>query len=428
MVKQWQYIPDFDDEVYNQKVEELKKTAIFRYRAIDTSAAKFNAGLAKKSKDNAFSDFQRERWVKSAAEKEYKNNFVIRMGYNRATRTISRTPTIDIYTGSTYNRKPAKEQKPIDPEKEPETRQQTMHKMSKSTKEKVRSKLLALFAACQGRKGYRAGKVNFTFLTLTFVNDVSDNLGMDILNNFFTQLRDRYGKFNYINVAERQQNGRIHFHILLDMKLPLMYVNSLWAKQQFEKGVIHEANERYLFAKYGAGVSALHTAGKYEQVKEKYNGLDIRSVNSIDGISCYLTKYITKNDGLFECATWTCSQSVSKIYTGKIIDSETFDVVCDGTKNRIKSKAGWYKDSKTGQQVFKPAREYVSELYKGQYCQIANIYNKRYYSRYMEDLNDMNREILRLSLDGEEIDTEKMRSILSMDAGEFRESRYAVEY
>lgn len=403
---------------------ELQATKHTRHRKVQTFS--FFKALANKYQDDAFHDLEREK--RFSKEVDQRHDFVFRMGYNRATRTISRNNTIDRYNGSTYNRKEIKKIDPLEIKEKNDVKSKMLNKMSKATKEKVKSKLHALFAATQGKKGYRSGKINFTFLTLTFVNDVTDNNGMDIFNKFFTQLRERYGLINYVSVSERQNNGRIHFHILLDLQLPILYINSLWAKQQFESGIIHEQNEIFLIEKYGKGVSALHTAGMYKQVQEKYNGLDVKSVTTADGISCYLTKYVTKNDGFFECRTWTCSQSVSKLFTGKLINYNVFGHTCDNAKNRIKSKEGWYKDSKTGKTVFKPAKEYISTMYNGQWCQIVTIYNKKHYNKYMFDVDEMNAEILKLSLEKKIIPDYMVKDLLSMSKFEFRAANLGIEY
>jgi hypothetical protein len=53
---------------------------------------------------------------------------------------------------------------------------------------------------------------------------------------------------------------------------------------------------------------------------ENYNpssAFDVKHINSnnIKGVVNYLTKYITKNKGQFECQVWNCSKKISRLYT-----------------------------------------------------------------------------------------------------------------
>jgi hypothetical protein len=67
-------------------------------------------------------------------------------------------------------------------------------------------------------------------------------------------------------------------------------------------------------------------------------------------------------------------------------------------------------------------------MYEGQYCQISTIYNKKVYNKYMKDVDEINKEILKLSLQKKEIDYNKMQSVLSMTKGEFWAANLGIEY
>lgn len=58
-----------------------------------------------------------------------------------------------------------------------------------------------------------------SFVTLTFLNQVSDEQAIDILRKFIDNAKKRSKGFQYIWVAERQTKndvfkGNVHFHIL----------------------------------------------------------------------------------------------------------------------------------------------------------------------------------------------------------------------
>jgi len=59
------------------------------------------------------------------------------------------------------------------------------------------------------------------FLTLTYNRDIHYTDAKKHINIFFTQLRKRYKGIKYIWAQEFQGNGRIHFHILVDINLPI---------------------------------------------------------------------------------------------------------------------------------------------------------------------------------------------------------------
>lgn len=404
--------------------------------------------LAAKTQDTCFSDYDREKLFRSQAEK--KADFVHSMSYGRAVGYISRTAEKQLYNGSTYNRKPSngyvspweiayalaseEEQERMDIERDyslyrpnkglqfyqfetigsrltkmeqaPEKGCRSdngNHTMSKLTKQKVKEKMLALYRACSGRKGYRSGVVDFTLCTLTFIAPVGDEEGMDCLGLFLNALRDRYGNMSYVSVTERQQNGNIHFHILFDMRFPISYINSLWVKQQIGQGIRNWESELKLYEDHRTTFENLHTEGKWHLVHEYLNPVDIRKVKTIDGVSAYLTNYVTKNTGSYKCAAWSCSRKVSKLFTSKLIDKKTFDKTGDPKRNCIVNK-------KTGEL-------YTNTTYYGEYCTINTIYNKTYYRRYLEDLELINKYLLKIEIPP---DREWIQQLIRVDNEEYR--------
>ena len=404
--------------------------------------------LARRYSDDAWNNEVRERRIKKEAEKRY--DFVYRMSYNKAVGYISRRDKLQLLNGSSYNRQYNRKPELTDAEKyekelldayydykntpgyglqKHDVKQEkkidkidlTKHSMSKRTKEKIRDKMLALYRACAGRKGYRAGNVNFTLLTLTFVAQVDDYTGMSVLNKFLTTLRKRYGTINYISVTERQQNGNIHFHILADMRFPIAYINSLWIKQQAEAGIRNYEGEHELMQDWGCSFSDLHNNGWHDVAQKYLNPVDVDKVKTIDGVSCYLTKYVTKNDGEFDCAVWSCSRSISRIFTNAIIDQETFYKTGDKKLNSITSRGGYYKDE-SGNQVYKPPKTFVNETYYGQYCTINSLYNKSRYKKYLDEMNDINKIILKLHLEDKVLPADAFPDVLSLKIIDFRKN------
>src|SRR5688572_23546759 len=116
------------------------------------------------------------------------------------------------YSGSSLDRKtrPKKEvKKAINEEVVESEKTEKVRIMSSRTKTKIRKKLFA-FAQLNKR---------LTFVTLTFVNEVSDQLAVKVLGKFIDNMKKRSKSFQYLWVAERQEANKtfpdnIHFHMI----------------------------------------------------------------------------------------------------------------------------------------------------------------------------------------------------------------------
>ena len=244
--------------------------------------------------------------------------------------------------------------------------------MSRRTKIKIKEKMLAVFAA---------SKNNFTLCTLTMVNDCEDTKAVKMLNKFLTATKKQIGAYNYVWVAERQENGRIHFHMVVDHRLDINYVNSLWIIQQYNAGVMHDAANKKLMLEAGLTFKQLHKQGeKGHKLAHKYlNPVDIIKVNSIDGVSAYLTNYVIKNETKMSCAIWHCNRNVSKLFTKQLISRAAFDKSSDGKLNQITSRKG---------------KVYENKTFVHKYGMINTIYNKKYFNSFLKEMNLLNSWIL----------------------------------
>ena len=251
------------------------------------------------------------------------------------------------------------------------------HKMSPRSRAKVKDKIFSL---------YRANLKSHFFMTLTFVNKVSDTDAISVLNKFFTVLRQDYGKFNYIWVAERQNGkkndyehctGNIHFHILLDKRFPVQEINSLWVLQQYNSGIEHPKYCR----------ETVDFFRQYDSLGTLLNPLDVDKINGINGLSSYLTKYVTKNEDSFACRVWHCSRTISKLFTSVHISRSTFSSVACAVKNVFFSQ--------------KTRKTYTFKTIVTEHAIVHTIVNKRAYLPYMGFLEHINERLLkgRLSVD-----------------------------
>lgn len=322
------------------------------------------------------------------------------LSHNRAIARISDGSNKEYFNGSSLNRKKTIKKEKENIQKPAETLNQSffkesryranvlfnvekiaakrknpieLHGLSRRTKIKIKEKMLALYAAA---------KNNFTLLTLTLVNDCEDTKAVKMLNKFLTATKKQIGTYNYVWVAERQENGRIHFHMIVDKKLDINYVNSLWVVQQFNSGVYHDFSNEKLKLYTGLNFKQLHKMGELgQQIAHEYlNPVDVVKVKTIDGVSAYLTIYILKNETKMSCAVWHCNRNVSRLFTKQLISQQQFDFTSDPKINKIQSR--------------KTKKEYAVKTFVHQYGMINTIYNKKYFNKILHELNLINSWIL----------------------------------
>jgi hypothetical protein len=119
-------------------------------------------------------------------------------------------------------------------------------------------------------------KLNFITLTLSSKQKHSDNeIKSTLLNQFLTELRQKYKATNYLWRAEAQSNGNIHFHIVTDVFIPWRTLRTDWNRIQEKFSYVKEFTNK---------------TGKSDP-----NSTDVHSINAIKNLSAYLAKYCSKN-------------------------------------------------------------------------------------------------------------------------------------
>lgn len=159
-----------------------------------------------------------------------------------------------------------------------------LRSMSPRTKSKIRKKVLAF-----GRQSKK-----LTFLTLTFLNKVTDREAMKALGAFLDNVSKRSKDFQYLWVVERQGNGNLHFHLITNKFWEIDRWWNYWMEVQKKQGII-PTNSDF----------------------KPSSAFDVKVINSnnIKGVGNYITKYITKNKGDYRCMVWNCSRKISQLYT-----------------------------------------------------------------------------------------------------------------
>lgn len=176
-------------------------------------------------------------------------------------------------------------------------------KMSAAAQRRVSKKVLCWYTGCEAyNKGYKISlekdkkKLVFVTLTLSSTQFSSDlEVKKQLLKPFIRFLREKKGCRNWLYKCERQKNGRIHFHIIVDKYIKKEEIREVWNKLQEKEGYLSEYE-----AKYGR-LSAPST--------------EIRLVRNQAQCERYIAKYIAKDDEntTIEGAVWSSSVSVATL-------------------------------------------------------------------------------------------------------------------
>ncbi len=104
--------------------------------------------------------------------------------------------------------------------------------MSRRSKQKIRKKITC-FSRTQKR---------LSFVTLTFLNKISDEIAVNILRKFIDNVKKRSEDFQYIWVVERQTKndefkGNPHFHMITNKYWKIEKWWNYWLTLQQKNGV-----------------------------------------------------------------------------------------------------------------------------------------------------------------------------------------------
>jgi hypothetical protein len=261
-----------------------------------------------------------------------------------------------------------------------------VHVLSARSRGKIKDKATAFFRSCPGDR---------VFGTFSFIAPVDDKTGQSILNKFLVQCRKKFPNLQYFWVAERQENGNIHFHMILNKRLAIGRWNALWVLAQYNSGLIghdewgseiskDEIIRLYALDQKEGFCGAVSKKGKkISRIQAVLNPLDLRKVRSIGALSSYLTKYITKQEKNkpFGCAVWHCSRRVSRMFTRQTVGPSAFRF--------MKSFANYGVDKKTGEVWGEP-----SEYMPCPFAVVVLALDKSAPLRYLKRMEQINKWVL----------------------------------
>lgn len=220
-------------------------------------------------------------------------------------------------------------------------------KMSNRTRSNVVGMLAEWFTAMKKQSGRAFTTANaaarqFTFCTLTLCAPQmhTDNyLKRHGLGRFIQQIERKYGVTEYFWRAEPQNNGNIHFHLLLAKQIPWQSVRGIWNKILEDLGyLVLYMNKMYNYFAEGFRPSTNPNDKRTieQQVKayrtgcqERWmnpNSTDIHRLNKTKNAAAYVCKYVSKDEGSrkIDGRIWGCSDNLRQLQTPQLAVSEEF--------------------------------------------------------------------------------------------------------
>lgn len=198
---------------------------------------------------------------------------------------------------------------------------------------------------CLEAKKFMSRKTNewlrtqITFCTLTLPAKqfhTDKEIKRDLLNRWNIEVKREIKSDTYLWVAEKQDNGNIHFHILYPKFIHWKTVRNKWNRILDDNGYIDLYRENQ---------KAFHSNGfkLREELTEKWsaenqyksylngiacnwsnpNSTDIHSLEKVKNVANYITKYLTKgNEELkIDGRLWSCSDNFRLLRTADFLVS-----------------------------------------------------------------------------------------------------------
>jgi hypothetical protein len=234
--------------------------------------------------------------------------------------------------------------------------------LSKGSKKNIKRNIQIWTDALEAKK-FMSRKTNdwlrtqITFCTLTLPAKqfhTDKEIKRELLNRWNIEIKREIKSDTYLWVAEKQDNGNIHFHILYPKFIHWQTVRNKWNKILDDNGYIKLYRENQ---------KAFHSNGfkLREELTEKWsaenqyksylngiacnwsnpNSTDIHSLEKIKNVGNYITKYLTKgNEELkIDGRLWSCSENFRLLRAADFfVDNEIENYIESELKNDKVSK------------------------------------------------------------------------------------------
>lgn len=205
-------------------------------------------------------------------------------------------------------------------------------------------------------KGQTISNMKIAFITLTLPSKQvhpTSFITSNLLNQFLTEIRERFKMENYVWRLEFQKNGNVHYHIVTDCYVNFYTLRQIWNRILSNYGYLQAYTKKMnslslldYHKMYNFNGKVSFDVNKERYIKGKIENwsnppsVDVKSVISDKSISNYISKYFSKDsdnnsikndldtvENSKNMRLWFCSRSLSKL--GKIsefIDAYKYDI------------------------------------------------------------------------------------------------------
>lgn len=163
----------------------------------------------------------------------------------------------------------------------------------------------------QGNRKIKAkpyGKLSLLTLTLSSKQFHPDNyIKSKMLNQFLVEIRQYNNKLFYVWRAEKQKNGNIHFHILVNIFIPLHLILRVWNRIQKKHGYLQDYKNKHQSLTFKEYLNFYPPKNLPDRIKkyhyysdqkkknwENPNSVDIHGIKKAKSIYAYISKYLAK--------------------------------------------------------------------------------------------------------------------------------------
>ena len=211
----------------------------------------------------------------------------------------------------------------------------------------------------------------FTFVTLTLSsqqNHTDKEIRRKMVFPFIQKLQRKHNVWHYLFVCEKQSNGNLHIHLLIDSYIHWTAIRALWNETQELHGYIQPFFEKYNH--------------------RNPNSTDIHKIQKVKDLQAYVIKYMTtdKKDIKLDGRLWGCSNSLREL--------KPYNTIIEGIANSAlaqiqKSPEFTIKQEENFTLIIGPVYSFLHRYHKKFFDEV-----QKYYSQQIERLYKVHPDII----------------------------------
>lgn len=151
-----------------------------------------------------------------------------------------------------------------------------------------------------------SGEKLLYFWTISFPVNTKDKVCYSLLNRWLTRLRTEKMIGSYLWIVERQQNGTIHFHVVINKRMCVKKANKF-----MRASIMHSINDGSI--EYDRKAAMIYNGVDIAKDRKTKRVINFAKQSKQKSLARYLTKYVTKNEHTYKNLAWHCSREYSNL-------------------------------------------------------------------------------------------------------------------